>query len=195
MPRNRRSPGRPGPSVLPMAGGMSGGRQTPVFNPGRGRGPNRLPRTPETAPYADTAGPPPSSTLTPNVQAFAPSGPAAFDPGFGLPEPDQPAFGLDGGAGEGSALVDALLAEETPGPSGGPSGSPESDAALINAEQKYGTPGNETALSLATQSSALGSSPGASLADIIPGYIDPNASAGGLYTGDLLLKKLMQPEY
>lgn len=176
----------------PAQFGGGGGRQSSVFNPGRGRGPNVLPRTPQTAPYASTAGPPPASALTPNVQAFAPSGPAAFDPSF-----DQPELGF---GEEGSALVDALLAEEAGepdmplvqefgGPFGGPSGSPESDAALMDAEAKYGTPGNETDLSLATQSSMLGSSPGASLADIIPGY---NAADGGLYTGDLLLKKLMQ---
>jgi hypothetical protein len=51
------------------------------------------------------------------------------------------------------------------------------DQALVNAETKYGTPDNPSPLSTATQDSMTGSTPGASLSDIVPGYQAPNASS------------------
>lgn len=87
-------------------------------------------------------------------------------------------FAPPGAGGQGSAPA----APHTP--FGGSSGNPAADAALMAAEQTYGTPDNPSALSQGVQDSAMGVNPGTQLSDIIPGYQAPGA--GGFTAGGML---------
>lgn len=127
-----------------------------VFTPGRQRYSHRFSAL---ASRPSSLGPDVASALAPQVETMAPEGPI-FDE---LPPVDvDPGPSGFGGPDESSPLIDAIMQDEQPlpaatgGPFGGPSGSPESDAALMQAEQTYGTPGQETPLAAATQASGTG---------------------------------------
>lgn len=149
------------------------------------------------APQQSVLGSGPLGTLTPSVESYAPEGGADTSTGTQLidalaqePAPIEVSGPSEVGGGPFGAA--------TGGPFGGTSGNPEADAALIGAESMYGTPGNESPLAAATQSSMLGSSPGSSLFDIVPGYEAPNGETSesiAAYNRNKLLRMLMEEGY
>ena len=188
-------------SILPLNTGRGYQQQRRQFgrSENRGSGVNTSPKF-LSGPDTDLAGvlsrqmsvlgQGPLTTLTPNIEAFAPEGgPAA------IPQIPADSYSPADSYGGGTQLIDALAAEPGPPiepmpaysappeaapsfadtgvPYGGTSGSPAADQALVQAEQTYGVPGYETPLAAATQESMLGSTPGASLYDIVPGYQAP----------------------